>query len=148
MSGLKGTNWSANSLFLWNFSKKKKMSLKTHILNRNEVTDGQGSVQSRQSSLVSKAKYPRHPAPWPALQSQCFSLRNSQGEILRNFHRYKSMKKLAAQQNALSLASYVMMVITMMLVYKYRKTMRKYIPQSLHSEVFVGSGVKKDFHFP
>lgn len=26
--------------------------------------------------------------------------------------------------------------------------MRKYIPQSLHSEVFVGSGVKKDFHFP
>lgn len=58
------------------------------------------------------------------------------------------MKKLAAQQNALSLASYVMMVITMMLVYKYRKTMRKYIPQSLHSEVFVGSGVKKDFHFP
>ena len=24
---------------------KKKKSLKTHILNRNEVTDGQGSVQ-------------------------------------------------------------------------------------------------------
>lgn len=75
MSGLKRTNWSPNSLFLWNFS--KKMSLKTHMLNRNEATDGQGSVQSRQSSLVSKAKYPRHPAPWPALQSPCFSLRNS-----------------------------------------------------------------------
>lgn len=140
MSGLKRTNWSPNSLFLWNFS--KKMSLKTHMLNRNEATDGQGSVQSRQSSLVSKAKYPRHPAPWPALQSPCFSLRNSQGKILRNFHRYKSVKKLAAQQNA------IMMVIRMMLVYKYRKTMRKYIPQTLHGEVFSGSGVKKDFHFP
>ena len=36
----------------------------------------------------------------------------------------------------------------MMLVYKYRKTMRKYIPQTLHGEVISGSGVKKDFHFP
>ena len=36
----------------------------------------------------------------------------------------------------------------MMLVYKHRKTIRKYIPQTLHSEVFSGSGVKKNFHFP
>lgn len=58
------------------------------------------------------------------------------------------MKKLAAQQNALSLASYVMMVITMMLVYKYRKTMRKYIPQSLHGEVSLGVELKRTFTFP
>lgn len=46
-------------LFLWNYSKNNNnKSLKTHILKQNEVTDGQGSEQSRQSSLVTKAENP------------------------------------------------------------------------------------------
>lgn len=69
---------------------KKCKSLKTHILKRNEVIDGQGWAQHRQSSLVSKAKNPRHSAPSPASQNLCFSLRNSWGNCsLTGINKWK-----------------------------------------------------------
>lgn len=108
---------------------EKSKSLKIHVLKQDEVTDSQGSAQHRHKALLTKAKGATHSGPLP-----------------ENSLIFTDSEKISCKTECI-VCCYLNNDGNNSVSIEVEENNQKVIPQTLNSEVFSGSGVKKDFHF-
>ena len=138
MSGLKRTSWSPNGL-----SQKKQAFKDPHTKSRMRSPMAKGQ-RSTGKALLMEAQNPRHPAPGPALQNLCLSLRNSQE---KNSWTFTDSEKISCKTECTVCCYLNNDGNNSMWVYRYRKTIRRYIPKPLRMTFSLGVELKRTFTF-